>query len=90
MIDLTATPRTLFGHLAMFLPHGSKLFRRSHNHRVPAIVSISEHISEEKMKTDWTALGAEPSLPDVMADPITALLMRSDRIWRRDVYAAIE
>lgn len=68
---------------------GSKMFHRSDNDRVPAILSISEHMSEEKMKTDWTTLGAEPSLHDVMADPVITLLMRSDRIGSCDVYAAI-
>lgn len=43
------------------------------------------------MRTDWTAVDAEPSLHDVMADPITTShLMRSDRIGPRDVYTAIE
>lgn len=90
MTERTAAPETQFGHLAMLEQGGYRLFHRSDNRLIPAIASISEHISEEKMKTVWTALGAEPSLHDVMVDPITTLLMRSDRIGPRDVYAAIE
>jgi len=42
------------------------------------------------MRIDRTAVGTKPSLHDVMADPMIALLMESDRIESRDVYAAIE
>ncbi len=42
------------------------------------------------MNTNWTTLGAEPSLQDIMADPIMMLLTRSDRIAPRDVLTAVE
>lgn len=90
MTECAAAPETQFGHPAMLEQDESGSFRRSDSRLIPATVPISEHISEEKMRTDWTAPGAEPSLHDVMADPMIALLMQSDRIGPHDVYAAIE
>lgn len=79
-----------YEHSVMLARGGSGMFRHSASGHVQVTVSISEQILEGKMRTDWIAFGTEPSLHDVMADPILALLMQSDRIEPRDVFAAIE
>lgn len=42
------------------------------------------------MKAPSTLLGVEPTLGEVMADPITRVVMQSDNVASRDVFAAIE
>ncbi len=42
------------------------------------------------METNWTTLGIEPTLEQIMADPITRLLMQSDGIEAKEVWAAVE
>ncbi len=42
------------------------------------------------METNWTGLGVEPTLQQVMADPVIHLVMRSDGIIAEDVWAAVE
>lgn len=42
------------------------------------------------MATDWGRAGPEPSLEDVMADPMVQLVMRRDGLTPEDVKAVIE
>lgn len=42
------------------------------------------------MATDWGRAGPEPSLEDVMADPMVQLVMRRDGLTPDDVNAVIE
>ena len=37
----------------------------------------------------WSKAGSEPTLWEVLADPIVMILMKADRIARKDVLAAI-
>jgi hypothetical protein len=37
----------------------------------------------------WSKAGAEPSLDEVLADPIVRLMMDSDRLTTEDVRAAV-
>ncbi len=40
-------------------------------------------------KEKWSRAGNEPTLWEVLADPIVLSLMRADRIARRDVLSAV-
>jgi len=42
------------------------------------------------MSTDWEASNAEPSLDDVLSDPIIRLLMQGDRTGESEVRKLIE
>ena len=37
----------------------------------------------------WATAGCEPTLEEVMSDPLVALVMRRDRLTRENVWAAI-
>ena len=40
-------------------------------------------------KERWAKAGVEPSLWDLLADPIVLSLLRADRLKRKDVLAAV-
>ncbi len=40
-------------------------------------------------KERWSKAGTEPTLWEVLAEPIVLSLMRADRVHRRDVLAAV-
>jgi len=41
------------------------------------------------MKVSWTTAGVEPTLDEMLADPIVQLVMRRDRIAAGDVRRAV-
>ncbi|MGC2857774.1 hypothetical protein ACM64Y_20065 [Novispirillum sp. DQ9] len=61
--------------------------------RAPALLSTSAPRPASPAPCDpdrWAEAGVEPSVEDLLADPLTAMVMRRDRIGPAEVLAVVE